>query len=170
VVTRVQRGVYAVGRPHLTRNGVLIAAVLGCGPGAALSHEPAGEALGIRRRRAGPIDVTVPGPRRAPRGIRLHRSRIPDGDLVRSHGIPVTSVVRTLLDLAQRLTTKELETAVNEADKLDLIDPDRLRRALATRRGKPGVAALRALVDRHTVTLWPALPPDAHPAGGGPAP
>jgi very-short-patch-repair endonuclease len=150
---RVHRGVYAVGRPQLTRNGVLIAAVLGCGRGAALSHDAAGEVLGIRKRRAGPIDVTVPGARRASRGIRLHRRLLADGDVVRRHGIPVTTVVRTLLDLAQRLTAKELEAAVNEADKLDLIDPDRLRAGLEGREGQRGVAALRGLLDRHTLTL-----------------
>jgi very-short-patch-repair endonuclease len=149
---RVRRGVYAVGRPQLTRNGVLIAAVLSCGPDAALSHEPAGEVLGIRKRRVGPIDVTVPGPRRAAKGIRLHRSLLQAGDVVRFHGIPVTSVVRTLLDLAQRLSPNELEATVNEADKLDLIDPERLRTALDKRGGQHGVTALRALLDRHTLT------------------
>jgi very-short-patch-repair endonuclease len=152
----VRRGVYAVGRPQLTRNGVLIAAVLSCGPGAALSHEPAGEVLGIRKRRVGPIDVTVPGPRRAVKEIRLHRSLLQAGDVVRFHGIPVTSVVRTLLDLAQRLSPNELEATVNEADKLDLIDPERLRTALDKRGGQRGVTALGALgalLDRHTLTL-----------------
>src|SRR4051794_15862961 len=51
----VHRGVYAVGRPQLTRHGALIAAVLSCGPAAALSHDAAGEVLGIRRQRAWPI-------------------------------------------------------------------------------------------------------------------
>ena len=146
---RVRRGVYAVGRPQLTRHGVLIAAVLGCGPGAALSHDAAGEVLGIRRRRAGLIDVTVPGPRRASKAIRLHRSVLQEGDVTHSHAIPVTSIVRTLLDLAQRLPAHELEAAVNEADKLDLVDPDQLRAALDGRDDHRGVAALRALLDRH---------------------
>jgi very-short-patch-repair endonuclease len=150
-VHRVRRGVYAVGRPELTRLGVLSAAVLGCGPGAALSHDAAGEVLGIRRRIAGPIDVTVPGARRAGTGIRLHRRPLPD--LTHRHGIPVTNIVRTLLDLAQRLPPNELEAAVNEADKLDLIDPERLRAALEGRGRQRGVAALRALLDRHTLTL-----------------
>jgi Transcriptional regulator, AbiEi antitoxin len=52
---QVHRGVYAVGRPQLTRLGTLMAAVLSCGPSAALSHEQAGEVYGIRRPRVGPI-------------------------------------------------------------------------------------------------------------------
>jgi very-short-patch-repair endonuclease len=150
---RVHRGVYAVGRPQLTRHGVLIAAVLSCGPGAALSHDAAGEVLGIRKRRAGPIDVTVPGARRAPRGIRLHRSLVLGANVGHCHGIPVTSVIRTLLDLAQHLPRNELEAAVNEADKLDLIDPERLRAELDARAGQRGVGRLCALLDRHTLTL-----------------
>jgi very-short-patch-repair endonuclease len=151
---RVHRGVYAVGRPELTRLGVLIAAVLSCGPGAALSHEQAGEVLGIRKRRGGPVEVTVPsGGMRSRPGLRVHRRALAAGDVVQRHGLPVTSVVRTLLDLAPRLSLAQLEAAVNEADKLDLVDPDRLRVALAERPGQEGVAALRGLLDRQTLTL-----------------
>jgi very-short-patch-repair endonuclease len=151
---RVHRGVYAVGRPELTRHGVLIAAVLSCGPGAVLSHEHAGEVIGIRKRRAGPIEVTVPaGAMRSRPGVRVHRQRLSDHDVTHRHGIPVTSLVRTLVDLAQRLTAGELEAAVNEADKLDLVDPERLRAALPNRGGQRGVAALRELLDRQTLTL-----------------
>jgi hypothetical protein len=62
----VRRGVYAVGRPQLTRHGHWMAAVLSCGPQAALSHESAAALWGIqaeRRRsggRGGEIDVSVP--------------------------------------------------------------------------------------------------------------
>jgi very-short-patch-repair endonuclease len=151
---RVHRGVYAVGRPELTRHGVLIAAVLSCGPGAALSHEHAGELLGIRKRRAGPVEVTVPaGAMRRRPGVRVHRRALAAGDVVRRHGIPLTSPVRTLLDLAPRLGKGELEGAVNEADRLDLIDPVRLRAALDAREGQPGVPALRDLLDRQTLAL-----------------
>jgi AbiEi antitoxin C-terminal domain len=128
----VQRGVYAVGRPLLTRLGVLFAAVQACGPGAALSHDAAAELLGIRRRRAGPIDVTVPAGKRRRPGVSVHRSALPADDRAERHGVPVTGVVRTLVDLAPRLAADELEDAVNEADRLDLIDPERLREALET--------------------------------------
>ena len=151
---RVHQGVYAVGRPQLTRHGVLMAAVLACGPGAALSHDAAGEVLGIRRRRAGLVDVTVPaGARRERPRIRVHRARLSQADVIRCHGIPVTGAVRTLIDLAHRLSAREVEAAVNEADKLGLIDPERLRQALDSREGQRGVTALRELLDRQTLTL-----------------
>jgi very-short-patch-repair endonuclease len=149
----VQRGVYAVGRPQLTRHGVLIAAALGCGPDAVLSHDHAAEVLGIRRRRGGPIDVTVPGSHRKRPGIRIHRARLPAAERTRRHGIPVTAPVRTLVDLAQRLDDRELEAAVNEADRLDLVDPEGLREALAGMEGRHGAARLRGLLDRRTITV-----------------
>jgi very-short-patch-repair endonuclease len=68
-------------------------------------------------------------------------------------GIPVTSPVQTLLDLATRLGRDSLEGAVNEADKLDLVDPEALREALQHRPGEPGVAVLRRTLDRRTYTM-----------------
>jgi very-short-patch-repair endonuclease len=149
----VHRGVYAVGRPQLTRLGTLLAAVLSCGANAALSHGPAAEVYGIGRRRAGAIDVTVPHALRKRPGIRLHRRMLPQAERVSRRGIPITSPVRTLVDLATCLDPDELEAAVNEADRLDLIDPERLRQALDALAGRHGVAALRELLDHRTFTL-----------------
>jgi very-short-patch-repair endonuclease len=67
--------------------------------------------------------------------------------------MPLTSPVRTLLDLATALTQAELERAVNEADRLDLIDPESLRRSLEDRAGQSGVRFLRALLDRQAFRL-----------------
>src|SRR4051794_2489644 len=70
----VMRGVYVVGRPELTQHGRWMAAVLACGPGAALSHESAAQLWGIRRTRPGPIHVSIPASRRATvPGIVIHR-------------------------------------------------------------------------------------------------
>jgi predicted transcriptional regulator of viral defense system len=146
----VHRGVYAVGRPQLTRLGSLNAAVLAAGPGAALSHEQAGEVYGLRGRRRAPIEVTVPaGAMRLRPGIRIHRRALSEADITTRHGIRVTTPVRTLLDLADRLSERQLEAAVNEADRLDLVDPERLRAAAAGR----GAPTLRDLLDRDTFAL-----------------
>src|SRR6266576_3409055 len=56
----VWRGVFAVGRPQLTVYGRLMAAVLSCGPEAALSHRSAAALWQIRPERSGPIEVSVP--------------------------------------------------------------------------------------------------------------
>lgn len=74
-------------------------------------------------------------------------------DVTAVGGIPVTVVVRTLLDLANELPPNRLERAVNEADKLDLIDPEALREALEDHAGERGVKPLRSLLDRATFRL-----------------
>jgi very-short-patch-repair endonuclease len=68
-------------------------------------------------------------------------------------GIPVTCPIRTLLDLAGMLSRSSLERAVNEADRLDLIDPEALLASLDRYRGQRGVARLRTLLDRRTFRL-----------------
>lgn len=131
------------------------AAVLSCGAQAALSHESAAALWGIRPGGGPLIEVSVPvGVWRRGPGIVVHR-RIGLGreDLARHRGIPVTSPVCTLVDLAPRLPTKQLEAVINEADTLDLVNPEALRQALDARAGRPGVAVLRKLLDRQTFTL-----------------
>jgi very-short-patch-repair endonuclease len=145
----IHRGVYALGRPELTRHGFLMAAVLACGPHAALSHESAAELWEIRAGRRGAIDVSVPGGERRSRpGINVHRQTF--RDVTRGHGIPVTTVVATLVDLAARLDRDALEATINEAVNRDLTNPDRIRRALEEVTTRPGIAVLRATLDRRT--------------------
>lgn len=152
---RLGQGVYAVGRPELSWHGRLMAAVLVCGPDALLSHESAAALWGMRRWKPGaPTDVSVPPlVRRRRPGLRVHRRLIgPDERAVRSR-IPLTTVARTLVDLAERIPPRELEAAVNEADKLDLIDPEALRSAVDGYAGRGGVRGLRKVLDRQTFAL-----------------
>jgi very-short-patch-repair endonuclease len=151
----VLRGVYAVGRPELTRQGVWMAAVLRCGPGAALSHESAAALWGIRPERRREVEVSVRAKRRpSVTGLVVHRRACLEADRVTRHlGIPVTTPSVTLVDLAARLRRGELEAAISEADKLDLVDPEQLRAGLAELAGWPGVAALRQTLDRRTLAL-----------------
>lgn len=67
--------------------------------------------------------------------------------------LPVTTVHRTLLDLAQTLGCDQLEAAINAADKHDLTDPERLRAAIGGYKAYSGVKALRTVLDRRTFTL-----------------
>src|SRR5262249_40011007 len=79
-----------------------------------------------------------------------------DRDLAVRDGIPVTGVVLTLIDLATLLGGSRLERAVNQADRLDLIDPGSLRGALTAHSRRPGVAPLRNLLDPRTFRLTPS--------------
>lgn len=148
----VRRGIYAVGRPEVTQHGGWMAAVLACGPDAALSHHSAAALLRLRPRRSGPIHVSVPTDRalRLP-GIELQRRSALQP--IEHEGIPTTNPAETLIDLATLLPRNALEAAVNEADKHDLIDPDALRKKLDATAPRPGVRALRELLDRATFRL-----------------
>ncbi len=149
------RGVYAVGRPQLSRLGLWMAAILSCGDGAVLSHRSAAALWGIRPAQQGVIEVSVPAgrlPRRA--GIVTHRrARLGCDGMTTHNGIPVTTAVRTLVDLAVISRADDLEAAVNAADKLDLVSPGELRAALGKLAGQRGVAILRALLDRPTFAV-----------------
>jgi very-short-patch-repair endonuclease len=151
----VWRGVLAVGRLELTTYGRFMAAVLSCGEGAVLSHESAAALWEIRSARRRGFEVSVPlsaFPRRS--GIVVHRrANYAELELVRHHGIPVTSPICTLVDLATRLRRDQLEAAVNDADKRGLTDPEKLRSALETMTGRRGAPALRQMLDRLTFTL-----------------
>jgi hypothetical protein len=57
------------------------------------------------------------------------------------------------VDIAHRLPADRTERAVNEADRVDLIDPEALREALEDMQGRHGAPALRKLLDRRTFTL-----------------
>ena len=150
----VQRGVYAVGRPELSRQGRWLAAVRSCGPAAALSHRSAAALHGIAESPAGAIEVTVPPVTiRTRPGVRAYRRVVDAAEVVSVERIPVTTVERTLLDLAPVIGVQRLEAAINAADKHDLIDPESLRSALDRYAGRRGVTVLRQLLDRRTFAL-----------------
>ena len=65
----------------------------------------------------------------------------------------VTTPACTLVQLAARLAPRQLERAVDEADKLGLIAPGPLRRKLERFAGTTGVGVLRDLLDAATFTL-----------------
>jgi very-short-patch-repair endonuclease len=151
----VWRGVYAVGRPQLSKRGHWMAAILSCGPDAALSHDSAAALWEIGPDRRREVEVSVPAGtvRRRPRIVIHRRANLAAGDLTRHHGIPVTTPVCTLVDLAARLPRAQLEAAIDEAAIRDLTDPEALRSAFRERKGRPGVAILRRVLDRRTFTL-----------------
>jgi hypothetical protein len=151
----VMRGVYAVGWPRLTRERRWMAAVLACGEGAALSHRSAAALWGIGEELPGRVDVSVKRRCELRRpGLKVRgRPTLGADDLAAMDGIPVTAVVRTLLDLACEIPSRRLERAVNEADKRDLIDPEELRIAVGDYAGQPGARNLRELLDKRTFRL-----------------
>lgn len=143
----LHRGVYAVGHPRLSWEGRQLAAALAAGPDAVLSHSSAAALWRLIGRREGPVDVTVPGRLRSREGIRVHTTRdLHPRDRTRNAGIPVTTVARTLRDLAEVAPEKTLRRAVSEAYVQRRVDEDRLRQQCEAAPGHRGAARLRALL------------------------
>jgi Transcriptional regulator, AbiEi antitoxin len=111
---RLHPAVYSMGHCALRAEGHRLAAVLACGPGAVL------------------IDVTAPRRRHGAPGIRLHRSRSLDAqDTTHHEGIPITTISRTLLDLAATARPSELERALAQSERLKLYDHRAIQATIA---------------------------------------
>jgi predicted transcriptional regulator of viral defense system len=145
----VRVGVYAVGYRALSREQELMAAVLACGPGAALSHRSAVELWGLIKDPGGGIDITAPNRRgRAPKGIRAHRDgSLTFADRTTVRGIPCTTVARALVDFAAVASIWELRKAISEAEVLRILDHRAVRALIRRCRGRRGIARLRMVMD-----------------------
>lgn len=152
----LMRGIYAVGRREVELRGRWMAAVLAGGPEALLSHRSAAALWGVRRWDGGEIEIVVPPSRsrRRQRGVRVYGRRRHDAPEPREiAGIPVTHPVAVLVDLATCLPIGQLEAAINEADHLDLVDPERLLAALDTLPRRAGGGELRKVLQGPVITL-----------------
>jgi very-short-patch-repair endonuclease len=119
----VHRDVYSFGPGPSTRHRKWLAAVLAAGPGAVLSHESAAALWGLGGDRP-KVDVTAPRGRQVRpgrKGIRLHRCKFQRDEVTFRGGIPVTTVARTLFDLAERSQYHRLVNAWDEASRLRLL-------------------------------------------------
>jgi very-short-patch-repair endonuclease len=143
---RIERDVYAVGHEHISTEGRWMAAVLSCGEEALLSHRSAGALWGIAPYTGSWIDVTAPTRRRSRGRLKLHRGRLDPRDKAIEDGIPVTSIARTVLDLAAIVDLRRVERALERAEKLELFNLRELDEICARARGHRGLKNLnRAL-------------------------
>ena len=151
---RLYRGVYAVGHAALSREARWLAAVLALGPGAVLSHRSAASLSELRASAATFIDVCVPNAngRRRRDGIRVHRSTtLRPGDVTRRRGIPVTTVARTLVDLAEVVPRRSLERAADQAEITRRFDLVALRSIIAAQPRRTGCARVATLLHEHAI-------------------
>jgi hypothetical protein len=139
----LHRGVFAVGHEARTWRSHLIAAVYACGPGAVASHRAAGAVHGLLSSQR--IEVTAPRGCKPKSGITVHRSRhLPEEDRTLIAAVPVTSVARTLVDLADVLTEERLAKAIRQAEILQVLDVAALERA--AREGRRGGKRLKRVL------------------------
>jgi very-short-patch-repair endonuclease len=145
---RIHRGVYAVGHPCLTGNGRIMAAVLAYGRNAVASHRAAAGLLGLRQDNSAKVDVSIQARsvRQRP-GILAHATRtLRPADVTRCHGIPCTSVARTVLDLADVVPRRQVERALEEAILVRLFDLVAFEEILDAANGRHGARVVRALL------------------------
>jgi hypothetical protein len=122
-----------------------MAAVLAAGRAAVLSHRSAGALWDLRPSASGRPEVTAPSQcRRA--GLRTYQAELEPDEVTQVDGIPVTTVARTLLDLAAVLPPSQLERAVERAEALGLADTVPLAALLERHGGRRGTAALREVL------------------------
>jgi very-short-patch-repair endonuclease len=137
----IHRGVYAVGHPELTQEGRWMAGVFGAGKGAVLSHRSAATLWRLLLPSPTTVEVTVPTAR-SPRGVVAYESRLPADEITDHKGIPVTTVARTVLDLAGVATRPVVARTLREAQTKPRVGELQARPQLT-------LDALAALLDRH---------------------
>jgi len=148
----IHRGVYAVGHRALTSNARCLAAVLAGGAAAVLSNQAAGAVWSLIAYSGRP-HVTVPRWKRPQVGITWHISPLPPDEVTRLDGIPITTVARTLLDLAVVLDRHRLAKAINEAEVRGLSDRLSLPALLERYPRRRGTTKLRAILADNRIGL-----------------
>lgn len=144
---QIHHGVYAVGHTALSRQAQCIAGVLSCGDGALLSHRSAAWLWGLTTWWPPIVEVTAASPRETRKEIRVHSAAalVPE-DRSKSQYIPVTAIPRTLLDFAA-INPHFLGGAIEQAERLGLLDLIAIDALLKRSRGFRGVARLREALD-----------------------
>jgi very-short-patch-repair endonuclease len=148
---RLHAGVYLVGHRLVPREGRWMAAVLASGPEAILSHWSAAALWEIRLTSRTTIDVTVPHDTRSSKLIRRHVSALPADEITVKDGIPVTTVPRTIFDLAATEPLDVVKALLREAEFRELHDRLSLWSLVERYPGRRGIrrvmGALAALKD-----------------------
>ena len=144
----LHRAVYCTG-PVTARYQRQMAAVLACGPGAALSDRTAAGVWGILPPPPpeAPIDVVRRRRLRGPSsGVRLHRRTMEPDEVTRRHGLPLTTPARTILDLAGCVGPYLLERALAQALRKEILTGDEVESLLHRHPGRRGCRTLRSLI------------------------
>lgn len=147
---RLHRGVYRVAGSPPSWRASMMAGWLACGERAVVSFRSAGALWGLIGAPASqPFEVSVPrGIRRSPQGVIVHEATAlaPD-DVVVLGPFALMSPARTLIDLASVLPPATVEEGLDEALRRRLVSLGEMRGRIEAQAGRPGTAAIRALVE-----------------------
>jgi len=145
---RLHPGVYRVAGAPATWRQALMAACLACGPGTVVSYRAAAALWGLAGFEVGRIELTTRRARRRMKGCMLHWSALNASEMTIVDGIPVTTVARTIADLAGCAGADMVEEALDDALRRRLV------RLIAVRKqadaGRAGAALLRRLIDERS--------------------
>jgi hypothetical protein len=125
-----------------------MAAVLASAPSVA-SHLSAGWLWGLLQSRPGTLHVICPGPRRTKRSFVAHQVDLPPADRTVRDGIPVTSLPRTILDLAADSWPRTVARYIERADAAKTFDLREMRDVLERNKGHRGAAKVWAALDAY---------------------
>jgi hypothetical protein len=143
---REYRGVYRVGHQAASTEALYLAAVLACGNGALLSARAAAYLWGLIKGSPAPPAVLTPTERHV-EGVRTHRARpFHPADATKRHGIPVTTIPRTLVDLAGLVEEDVLSRACHEAEVRYRTTPAQVEAVLERLPNRPGARMLRRVL------------------------
>lgn len=145
---RLYAGVYAVGHRRTSREGRWIAAVLASGPDAVLSHWSAATLWMIRSNSRSIIDVTTPRKSRSWDGIRRHHKALPTDEVTVEESVPVTTVPRTILDLAATESADVVANLLRESEYRQLHDRLSLWDLVERYPGRRGMRKVRTALER----------------------
>jgi hypothetical protein len=154
ILTPVHRGVFRVGHLSPSLEARYLGAVKACGSGALLAGRAAAHLWGLTKTSPPQPEVLTPSDRRVP-GVIVHRARRTELIGTTEHrGIPVTSVARTLVDIASSLHEPALARACHEAGVKYRTTPRQVEALLEALPNAQGRAALRrVLLGEIPVTL-----------------
>ena len=143
---RLHRGVYAVGHRSIGPRGSQMAAVLACSPDAWAIRLSATDIHGVRIDGERLVEVGVQRDSRlAHAGISVHRlAGLTPADITVRQGIPVTSLARTLLDIAPLVGEGGIREALSQAHRSRILDRDDIAALIERSSGFRGVGILRA--------------------------
>ena len=138
---------FLVGHEHPAAKADLAAALLVAGRGAVLSHRSAAAQWSLLVW-SGCAEVTARVHRRTTRGVVIHRAELDlRKDVTRRSGLPVTSLLRTIVDCAAVMTEEELARLVNETAIKRWLHARNVTALLAMVRGRRGARQLRRVLE-----------------------
>jgi hypothetical protein len=140
----LRRGVYALAHRALRPEAHWLAAVLACGEEAVLSHHSAAVHWGIAERVPAKVHVIAEVSRK--RGVHPHRMALDPTERTTHRGIPITTVARTILDLAATTRGRKLEMVIRRAARARRFDLTELRATIDRHPRHPGRKPLNLLL------------------------